>query len=125
MICLETTAATALDIIIGTSAETLNSGRSTSAANSTPAMGLSKIAEIAAAEPHPSSSERCRRSICRKLALFAPIAAPVSTLGASRPAEPPKPTEIALDSMWLIISTAGILVRFRFSARISGLRLFA
>ena len=45
----------ALDIIIGTSIETLNSGSSTSAAKRTPAIGLPKIAEIAAAAPQPIS----------------------------------------------------------------------
>ena len=88
-------------------------------------MGLSKMAEIAAAEPQPTSRLRWRRSMWRNPALFEPIAAPVSTLGASSPAEPPRPTESALDSIWLNISTAGMPVRRRFNARISGLRLLA
>ena len=121
----EPTAATALDIIIGTSAETLNSGSSTSAAKRTPVIGLSKMAEMAAAAPQPSSRLRRERFTLRKPALFAPIAAPVSTLGASRPAEPPKPTENALESIWLTISSAGMLVRLRDRLRISGLRLLA
>ena len=49
MICRDTTVATALDMIIGISADTLNAGNKTSAAKRTPAMGLSKMAEIAAA----------------------------------------------------------------------------
>ena len=125
MIWRDTTVATALDMIIGISAETLNSGNSTSAANRTPAMGLSKMAEMAAAEPQPTSRLRWRRSMWRNPALFAPMAAPVRTLGASNPAEPPRPTERALESIWLKSSTTGMPVRRRFSARMSGLRLFA
>ena len=60
----------------------------------------SKIAEIAAAAPHPSSRLRRDRFTLKKPALFAPIAAPVRTLGASRPADPPKPLMYSRHFQW-------------------------
>ena len=72
-----------------------------------------KIPEIAPAAPHPISRLRCLRSMPRKLEVLAPRAAPVSTLGASSPAEPPNPTAKPLDSRWVKHSLNGILLRRR------------
>jgi len=79
---------------------TVSSGSNTSKAKMTPAMGLLKTAEMPAAAPHAMKRLRKRGWARSSLATLEPIAEPVSTMGASRPAEPPKLTVSALDTMW-------------------------
>ncbi len=73
---------------------------SISIAKSTPAMGLLKIAAIPPAAPHPRSSFLSLSPILRSSAVFDPIAAPVTEMGASNPAEPPNPNVKKLLKSW-------------------------
>ena len=57
----------------------------------TPAIGELKIAEIAPAAPQPSKRVRFLKSRWNNLAKLDPMALPVTTIGASKPAEPPNP----------------------------------
>ena len=64
---------------------------STSSVKTRPAIGALKIPPIAPAAPQPIISIIVFWSRRKALARFEPMAAPVSTIGASAPTEPPKP----------------------------------
>ena len=64
---------------------------STSNVNTKPAMGAWKIPPIAPAAPQPIISIMVFWSRRKSLARLLPMAAPVITIGASAPTEPPKP----------------------------------
>ena len=63
----------------------------TSSVKTRPAIGALKIPPIAPAAPQPIMSIMVFWSNRKALARFEPIAAPVSTIGASAPTDPPKP----------------------------------
>ena len=65
---------------------------SISKAKITPAMGALKMAEIPAAAPHAKRRVRSFKLKRSQRAVLLPIAEPVAAIGASSPAEPPKPT---------------------------------
>ena len=100
-IILDKSAPVAEARMMGMMAEMLSSIKKTSAANSTPAMGALKAELTPAAMPQASKSVRSFMRILLKSAKFEPMAAPVDTIGDSRPAEPPNPTVIPLVMMWL------------------------
>ena len=62
-----------------------------------PANGALKIPATAPAAPHPNKIVICLYESPNFLEILDPIAAPVYTIGASAPTEPPKPivTELA------------------------------
>ena len=64
---------------------------STSSVNTRPAIGALKIPPIAPAAPHPIMSIMVFWSKRNAFARLEPMAAPVRTIGASAPTEPPKP----------------------------------
>ena len=64
----------------------------TSMAKTTAAIGDLKMAAMAAAQASPSNNVICLKFKCNSLPTFDPIAAPVATVGPSKPTEPPKPT---------------------------------
>ena len=64
---------------------------STSSVNTRPAIGAWKIPPTAPAAPQPIISIMVFWSRRNSLARLLPIAAPVITIGASAPTEPPKP----------------------------------
>ena len=61
-----------------------------------PAIGALKTAAIPAAAPQPNNKMRSLYPHCNAAAILLPIAEPVTTIGPSKPAEPPKPTVKAL-----------------------------
>ena len=63
-----------------------------SMAKMVPAMGALKIAAIAPAAPHPINKVFVLKFKWKNLPKLEAIAAPVETIGASNPTEPPKPT---------------------------------
>ena len=69
---------------------------SISKVNSRPAIGALKIPAILADAPHPTRSISTRVSSLKALPMFDPIAAPVYTIGASAPTDPPNPIVIEL-----------------------------
>ena len=75
----------------------------TSIVKSRPANGALKIPAIPAAAPHPTSSMRVRGSSRKSFPKFDPIAAPVYTIGASAPTDPPKPMVMELATTELYI----------------------
>ena len=81
---------------------------STSKVKTNPAIGALKIPPIAPAAPQPIMSIIVFWSKRKALAKLLPIAAPVSTIGASAPTEPPKPIvspepAIELHILWPLI----------------------
>ena len=68
---------------------------STSRVKTKPAIGAWKIPPTAPAAPQPIMSIMVFWSRRKSLARLLPIAAPVITIGASAPTEPPKPMVIA------------------------------
>ena len=56
-----------------------------------PAIGALKMPAIAPAAPHPKSIMRVRCSSLKSRPRLLPMAAPVNTIGASAPTEPPNP----------------------------------
>ena len=86
-----TAAPATADIISGEIEAIVRSSINTSRVNITPAIGALNIPAIAPDAPQPTSSIRVFWSSLRYLPKFDPIAAPVSTIGASGPTEPPKP----------------------------------
>lgn len=86
--------------------EAISSGKSdpivrsiirTSMAKTIAAMGDLKIAAMAAEEPQAIKSIFVCVFILNNLPIFEPMADPVSTIGASSPTEPPKPTVNVLE----------------------------
>ena len=76
--------------------------------NRIPAIGALNIPATAPAAPQQSRMVICRYDSPRERATFEPIAAPVYTIGASAPTEPPKPIVTELDNrddhiLWLLI----------------------
>ncbi|RFZ94548.1 hypothetical protein D0C36_03100 [Mucilaginibacter conchicola] len=63
-----------------------------SSENSTPAIGLLNTAAIPADVPAASNTVFSYGLKLKNLPTFEPIAAPVQTIGASKPEAPPKPT---------------------------------
>lgn len=70
----------------------LISNKMTSIAKITAPIGAPNIAEIAPAAPHPINSVRFFGLRCINRPTFEPIAEPVTTMGASKPTDPPNPT---------------------------------
>ncbi len=68
----------------------LSSETNVSRAKRTPAIGLLKIAAIPPAAPHPRRSFLCFSVVFEIIDIFDPIAAPVTEIGDSSPADPPK-----------------------------------
>ena len=81
-------------IRIGNSEAMVRSTIRTSRVNTNPAIGALKTPAIAAAAPAPTSNIMVRLSVLNILPKLEPIAAPVNTIGASAPTEPPKPMVI-------------------------------
>ena len=63
-----------------------------------PAIGALNIEAMAAAAPEPVTAMRSFSLVLNRRAIFDPIAAPLTTIGASGPAEPPKDIVIRLPS---------------------------
>ena len=76
----------------------LISPRTTSREKSVPARGALKVAAMPAAVPQPTRSLTPRWLILMNRPAVEPIAAPIWTMGPSRPALPPLPMEMALAS---------------------------
>ena len=93
---MATTAPDADAINSGIKAGILTSVSNTSKAKITPAMGLLKTAAIPAAAPAANNRVRSDLVTNKSLPALAPIALPVTAIGASNPTEPPKPTVTAL-----------------------------
>ena len=72
---------------------------STSSVKTRPAIGAWKMPPIAPAAPQPIMSIIVFWSKRKSLARLEPIAAPVRTIGASAPTEPPKPMVILEPTM--------------------------
>ena len=89
-------AAPAEESRIGTSRRRAWRGKTTSSAKSAPAIGLPNTAEMPAAVPQTISVPRLSTDSRQSQPVLLPMAAPVSTLGVSSPAEPPRPTVTAL-----------------------------
>ena len=77
----------------------VRSSMSTSKVKTIAAIGALKMAAMAAVEPHASNKVVCLLFILNIRATFEPIAEPVSTIGASKPTEPPNPTVMELATM--------------------------
>ena len=92
----DTTAPAAEAISNGINAGILTSVSNTSKAKITPAMGLLKTAAIPAAAPLAKSKVRSGLVTNKSFPALAPIALPVTAIGASSPTEPPNPTVNAL-----------------------------
>ena len=92
----------------GIKAVILMSNNSTSKAKSTPAIGALNAAPMPPATPQASRSVRSlidKRYFLEKLE---PMAAPVTTIGASSPVEPPSPTVTELVRTWSYMRCWGI-----------------
>ena len=76
----------------GVKLETVISIRITSMAKITAPIGAPNIAEIAPAAPQPIKSALFFAFRCIKRPTLEPMAEPVTTMGASNPTDPPKPT---------------------------------
>jgi len=106
------------EIMIGLNVLSPNSPRSTSAANIAPPMGALKVAARPPAAPHAAT---VRILLDEKLNSFPtpePMAAPICTMGPSRPAEPPEPRVIADETVFMR-ATRGDMLRFKAMARIT------
>ena len=68
----------------------------TSSVKTIPANGALNIAAMPAAAPQPSIRVSVLMSTPKKRPTFEPIAAPVSTIGASAPTDPPNPIVMLL-----------------------------
>lgn len=86
----------AVDISRGMKRGMVISVSNTSIANMTPAIGQLKTAAIPEAAPQARSSTLSLSPKPSCVAMFDPMAEPVMTIGASKPALPPKPTVIPL-----------------------------
>ena len=75
----------------------VRSSINTSITKTKPAIGALKIPATAPAAPQPTSNINVFCSIRNSRPRFEPMAAPVNTIGASAPTDPPKPivTELA------------------------------
>ena len=87
-------------IISGIKAEIVTSKVNTSKEKSTPAIGALKAPPIPAATPQASNNVRSFWVSLYVRAKLEPNAAPVITIGASTPADPPKPTVRELVMIW-------------------------
>ena len=96
---MDITVPVAAEISRGKMALPVRSSMSTSKVKTMAAMGALKMAAMAAVDPHASNRVVCFGLRWKKRAKFEPMAEPVSTIGASRPTDPPKPTVMALDTM--------------------------
>ena len=85
--------------ISGNKEEKLKSSISTSSTKTSPAMGALNTPDTAPAAPHPTSNIKVLGCKWNRLPKSEPHAAPVSTIGASAPTEPPKPMVMALAMM--------------------------
>ena len=67
-------------------------------------MGALNMPAMAAAEPHPTSSMSSRWSSRKSRPMFDPMAAPVYTIGASAPTDPPNPMviELAMTDVYML-----------------------
>ena len=86
----------AVDIRSGMKSGMVISVSNTSTAKITPAMGQLKTAAIPEAAPQARSNTLSLSPNPSRVATLEPMAEPVITMGASRPALPPKPTVIPL-----------------------------
>ncbi len=111
--------ATTEEITIGESCATPKFPTTTSAAKSAPAIGALNVAEMPAAAPQPTITRSWLAetfSICPRLE---PSAAPIWTIGPSRPTEPPVPIEIALASAFTATTRGRITPPRRATAAIT------
>jgi len=76
-------------------AATVYSPRRTSNANMTPAMGALNVAATPAAAPEPTNARIRVWLSLKRCPTTEPMAAPIWTMGPSRPTEPPEPMVIA------------------------------
>ena len=96
---MDITVPVAAEISKGRMALPVKSSISTSKVKTMAAMGALNMAAMAAAEPHASNKVVCLALRWNNRARLEPMAEPVSTIGASKPTDPPKPTVMALDTM--------------------------
>ncbi len=90
-----------------------------SIANTTPARGALNVAAIPPAAPQATSS-RCRSSATRtRVPRVEPSAAPICTMGPSRPTDPPPPMVNADASAFTTATRAGIFPPLRATATIT------
>ena len=85
----------------GTRELIVRSSISTSSVKTNPANGALNMAAIPADAPHPTIRITDLESIRKKRPRLDPMAAPVITMGASAPTDPPKPMVILLATMEL------------------------
>ena len=91
----ETTVATTDEITIGASCAAAKSPRITSTAKSAPAIGALNVAAMPAAAPQPTSVADLAAGSFSVWPIAEPSAAPICTIGPSRPTDPPEPMVIA------------------------------
>ena len=92
------------DMSSGSTDVVVRSTINTSSVKSIPAIGALNIPAIAAAAPHPTMSMSICGGILKRLPILEPMAAPVYTIGASAPTEPPNPivTELATIEVYIL-----------------------
>ncbi len=104
----ETTDASTDDNITGEKVFMVKSPKITSRAKITPAMGALNTADMPAAAPHPTSILTRSPDSLNIWPMVDPTAAPICTMGPSRPAEPPDPMQMA-DATALATATRGLI----------------
>ncbi|SKT63354.1 Uncharacterised protein [Mycobacteroides abscessus subsp. abscessus] len=93
--------------------------RISSRAKKTPANGALKVAEIPPAAPQASRSRNRRPSRRSTCPTAEPVAAPIWTIGPSRPTEPPPPMHNADAKAFTIVTRGAILPPLRATAYIT------
>ena len=89
----------------------VKSSMSTSMTKTSPAIGALKIPATAPAAPQPTSSMSVFCSMRKSRPRFDPMAAPVSTMGASAPTDPPNPivSELATSELHMLCGLMRLL----------------